>query len=478
MEEMEDEEILKFVRECKKYSFYKSIDLKIAAVKSEENNSEWINLAIRAKLLPTKEYAEEVKLLEVRNFIIIQKIMEFNHFEELIKNITKGKFKFDKININTALSPTIEKLRFEYSETDTFRSNGFGLSEIENEERKWKIRLLRSSLRVPEALKDLNEIKKLINSELESNKVPYEDISDATKEFFEEEIIDRSFRYEYPFVRILAPIYVGLKGEFKENVLNAEITCHKEIKTEEVELSYILQKKTGEMGRNPREKFDDEDIIEDKKEKWFYKLEKTIKTQDATSARIFLILKEELVNEDRVLNPYIPYNPKIIAHKLFDRDCDKLKRRLIERNEAEGDRQANYFEQAVMTLLYMCGFNTEWIDFFESEGLDIIAVLPGSQRVIAIQCTTGDIGKRITPTLNKTKELKELLKVFEIIPAIFTCIEISEINKKDVASEGIAVIDSRRIKEILRMAKEGGPPEKVFDYINRLKGDKGSLIAF
>lgn len=450
----EDREMEKFINECKKHQeFWKSIDIKIAAIKE---NEKWINWLTMVQLSGKKLQLKE--RVEAKDFIMLHQILDLNldHLKELLRNLYKGALSIDNINIKyTFESPSFQYI--DYHKNKFIGKRLFGIN--------WGIYWLR---RYEKPLD--SDLREKIDEELKSYKRPYCNIRDALEDFF-----GKGEAFENPTTNMIAPFYVALRdSEFEEDMLSVEVESHKSIKSDELKLGWILYRGDDAKVRS-QEEFRSNEIIE--KGDNFYKFKKSITASDKTSSQFFLIMNEEPIDDGRALNPYISYNPKVVAHKLFDKDCEKLKRRLIERNEAEGDRQANYFEQAVMTLLYMCGFNTEWTDFFESEGLDIIAVLPGSQRVIAIQCTTGDIRKKITPTLNKTKELKELLKVFVIIPAIFTCIEISETNKKDVASEGIAVIDSSRIKEILRMANEGEPPEKVFDYIYGLRRDEGSRIA-
>lgn len=61
------------------------------------------------------------------------------------------------------------------------------------------------------------------------------------------------------------------------------------------------------------------------------------------------------------------------------------------------------FEHAVATLLYMCGFGTQWLDF---EGIvegapDIIAFCPEPELAIIGECTTK------IPDPNKYKSLKD-----------------------------------------------------------------------
>lgn len=300
MEEVEDNEISKFVGECKKYPFYKSIDLKTVAIRVDDDR--WVNIATRVKLLPEeKTTPEKEELLKVDDFAILQKIMSADQLEDLIKSLKEGTLKFD-LGVETPPRVKDKELDFKFIKgermKEDFSKYGFLWGESLPEEFEWKIKGLASLINsmdiFDERIVNWKKIEK-INLELKCHKEPYENLTEATKEFLGEEVIDlRGPGFStYPYIRIIAPIYVRIEqSKFEKDLLNVEVKCHKSIEPKDLKLGWILHEvKTIRR----QDVFCDDETIEEKE--WFYKLRKLIKTYNAPSVQFYLFLNDELVDK-------------------------------------------------------------------------------------------------------------------------------------------------------------------------------------
>lgn len=196
---------------------------------------------------------------------------------------------------------------------------------------------------------------------------------------------------------------------------------------------------------------------------------------NVSSAIIFIRFREDVFDRVVVNDPaMLLNNPRILAYSYFDENLTILRQYL---NGSKGTE----FEIGVGVLLHFCGFNVGAYGRVKGEKgtssiqeeIDLLAFTPFSNDVVAVECTTKDLNPRekISKLSRRVKEIRERLPEFLITPLIFTSCKKDLISTSDLTkanTEGIGVVASEEIQELLKMTEAQKQPNEVLGYLQGL----------
>jgi hypothetical protein len=108
-----------------------------------------------------------------------------------------------------------------------------------------------------------------------------------------------------------------------------------------------------------------------------------------------------------------------------------------------------------------------------NEEIDLIAFVPPSNYVLAVECTIKDldVNEKLSKFSRRVKELQERLAEFSIVPLIFTTLErrkISESDLKKANTERIGLVASEEIQHLIEMTRQQRQPNEVLVYFQNL----------
>jgi hypothetical protein len=182
-------------------------------------------------------------------------------------------------------------------------------------------------------------------------------------------------------------------------------------------------------------------------------------------------------------------NSRAVAYLSVDPGFDLLSSALEPNDRSDGSG----FERAVARLFGLLGFQTLGLanDKKLSEAVDVLAFNPYGEHVFAIECTTGslDSGGKLGKLYLRMMDLSNQLKEHRVQGILATASErhaLSSVEIEKAAQDRIAVLTSGDLKDLLRMASEGGAISSVLSYIggkipkpsrtgNPLRGSLGGI---
>ncbi len=204
---------------------------------------------------------------------------------------------------------------------------------------------------------------------------------------------------------------------------------------------------------------------------------KEVNVKDLTSASLFLSFRGNVI--DNIIlhdESALLQNPRILAYSHFDKNIEKLKAYLI----GKGKEPSNDFEKGVALLLHLCGFNSALYGQLGGiqEEIDIIAFVPNSNDVIAVECTIKDLDAngKMTKFSRRIKELPDELNDYNLLPLLFTALERKNISPTELDSartERIGVAAAEDIQELLTMAVAQKGIEEIMVYLRGLLPESG-----
>lgn len=437
----------------KRQKFYENIDVRIAAICHEET---WYNVRTRVLLSSEKASNVTVKKIDVGNFIILHESIEADEFLNLLENIDNDALEVDGL-----------KIKFFNGQTHHLHFEDWCSRNSERAKERWNIDwpLDLFEWRVDHKLRnELSYIFKSINQRLNCYNPPYEDVYEAVRENFG---LPESYFSKHDgrdsICSILIPDYTAIKEcTLKGTDFEIEVKFHNSINVDDLRLNLIARgKKTKKFHRD----FKGVSVATYPP---FKLIHKSLALEDIAEVIAYLFMKEREIDEPsdqrQTRNLKSTLNLRLTAHEAFDEGSERLLTWL----EGEGKRRSRDFEYSVNALLYMCGFQTEWIG---REGIfpdapDIFAFCLEPQSLIIGECTIK------IPDLNKVRDLKERaeslrqeLKI-EVYPIIFTCLEnLGEAIEKEAQRNHITIINSDKLKDLFETALKGQPTEEALNLL-------------
>jgi len=205
---------------------------------------------------------------------------------------------------------------------------------------------------------------------------------------------------------------------------------------------------------------------------------KEVSVDDASSVVIFLRFRSNTLDMRTIGDPSLLLkNPRILAYSHFDENLNVLKNYL--------DGKGKDFEIGVGLLLHFCGFNVGPYGQIKGiqEEIDLVAFVPSSNHIIAVECTTKDldVNEKLSKFSRRVKELQERLIEFSIIPLIFTALERAKISVSDLKKandEKIGVVAAEEAQGLLEMAGQQRQPNEILVYLQSLFPQSSEKFLF
>ena len=438
----------------KRRKFYKSIDVRIAAINVEDS---WYN--VRTRVLLSSEKATKLieRKINVGNFMILFENISADNFPTLLETINRDEVKVDGVKINFFDGKSHE-LSFDnwYRKSSERAKERLGI-DWPLDVFTWKV----SHKFQNEATRLLEDVSLRLNC----YDPPYEDVYMVCREFLElTEYQFRAYEGRESICYILLPNYLAIKNcMLQGDKLNFEAKFHPLIVHNDLRLNIIAK---GKITQKLQETFDKKHI---QKHRPFKVVEKTMVLKDTVDIQAYLFLKgqESKGPSDKryVRNLKTMINPRFMAHEVFDVNADTL----MEWLHGRGRNRADDFEHALTILLHMCGFVTEWLGYkgLAKDAPDIVAFCPVPNAVIVGECKIDVFQwKEIRKLKARAKELYQKLKI-DTYPVMFTCLEPNDVTEEVRAkalNESITILTVEEIDEILGMALRG---DRARDVLNR-----------
>jgi len=435
----------------KRRKFYKSIDVRIAAINHEDS---WYNVRTRVLLSCEKTSNLIQRKVAIRDFMILFENISADNFPTILETMDRDEVQVDGIKINY-FAEQPHSLSFD----DWYRKS----SERANE--RWSIDwpLDVFSWQVPQKPSDIERILKKISMRLKCYDPPYEDVYKIVREFLG--LHEYEFREHeggrYSNCYILLPDYLAIKDcRLQGNQLDFEIKFHPSIDPGDLRLSVITE---GKMIQRRQETFKRNQI---QKYGFFKSAKASLILENTVDVQLYPFLKggeNEGPSDIRyVRNLKTTINSRFMANDIFGASVEKLTNWL----HGLGKQRSDDFEHAVTLLFHICGFSAEWLDRgnLAEDAPDILMFCTEPQAVIVGECKTDVFGwKETRKVKDRAKKLCQELKI-DAYPAMFTCIEpndIDEETRKKAAYENITILSTQEIDGILKMALRGSGAHNV-----------------
>jgi len=430
----------------KRRSFYRSVDIRIAAVNVENS---WYNL--RTKILLS--YSETIDLIQrkidVGDFVVFSGNIKADDFPTLLQNIDQDKFEVDGNKIDF----------FAGQNHDLSYDNWFRASSERSRER-WNMEWPLDVFRWQVSHRFQNEMFRILENislKLNCHTPPYEDASKAIRELLE--LHEYEFR-QYDGGResgcmILLPNYLAItKCRLEGNHLDFEARFHPSVDYHNICLNIIAK---GKETQKSQILFTKKDV---KQRQPFELIRKRIRLRDIADVQAYLFLKDRESEGPSDIcftrNLKATINPRFLAHETYDTDAVKLREWLL----GDGKVRSDNFEQATTILLHACGFFTEWLGRKDlaQDAPDIVAFSPETQVLIVAECKTNVFEwKEIKKLKDRTKKLYQELRI-DAYPVVFARVKPNEIDeeiRKKARNEDVTILTIQEMDELLKMALRG-----------------------
>ena len=431
---------------------YKIIDLKIAAIRHDQT---WYN--IRTRVLPLAKGVPDRcdKMIDLEDFVVLHQKLNSNQFAKLLQDIETNDFKIDGFKINFFNDQT-PPLRLQ----DHYRGDSLKAREL------WDIEWPVDPYYWELSHKLTNQLTRIfdeIDKKLRCYDPPYKDIEEAIRDLLE--LPDYVFRHTDKNSKciILLPTFIAIEhAKLKGRTLETEMRFHEAIDPKHMLLSVIGY---------GRETYRYQENIEGgkiEKSPPYVSVSKSFKIKDVADAQLYLFSskrnKHGYCDQRLVRNLKSMLNPRIAFHEFFDEGSGTLFQWL----EGETKKDiAHRFECAVVTLLHMCGFRTEWLDYhgMAQRAPDILAFCTDPELVIVGECTTE------MPDRDKCKTLKERADNLEaefqanIYPIMFTSFPMTSSERNEFWRYDVSLVTPETLRKVHDMASRGKTLKEILSVL-------------
>lgn len=198
---------------------------------------------------------------------------------------------------------------------------------------------------------------------------------------------------------------------------------------------------------------------------------------DDVAVRVFLTIKGLAVNQLWIDDPSQRLHASLVAAEVFDKELGALDQYLLRgRND-----QAERFEWAVGTLLYLLGFRILRLGKGTpiEDGPDLLAITPGGH-VAVVECTLGhpDNKDKVAKVLQRSARAREELNktgfpASKVLPVVATPMPHEELQDAhaDCRRRGALLVDREALTDLRRRAKFAQNPDQIFgEGISALSG--------
>ena len=438
----------------KRRKFYKSIDVRIAAINQEDS---WYNVRTRVLLSCDKATGFIQRKINVGNFMILLENISADNFPALLETIDRDELEVDGVKINF-----FDEKQHSLSFESWYRKSS------ERAEERWGIDWPLDVFKWSVGHKLQNEMSRILDDvslRLNTYYPPYQDVYKAVREFLGlHEYAFREYDGRESICYILLPDYLTIKNcRLQGDQLDFEIKFHPLIDPSDLRLNIIgrgktIKRRQETFNRNQIQKYG------------AFKLAKaSLILKDTSDVHLYLFSKSR-ENEGPSVIRYVrnlktTINSRLMANEIFGADIEKLTTWLHGLGRHRSERAHN-LEHAMTILFHICGFSTEWLDLrkMAEDAPDILIFCPEPQALIVGECKTDVFGwKEMRKLKDRAKKLCQELKI-DTYPAMLTCIQpndIAEQTMEKARNESITILSTQEIDEILKMASRGRGASEV-----------------
>jgi hypothetical protein len=425
--------------------FYKSVDLRTAAVNCDNS---WYNIRTRILLSADESPGLCEKTIDVEDFVLINERLKADEFGSLLQKINTGQMEMYNLTINFFTYPPPP-----LNVQDHYRGNSLESKERWNIE--WPVDMYEWEQN-HKLQNQLSDIFKVIDMQLQRFDPPFKDVEEA--------IIDLLGLPKYHFQKhysrdsrcsILLPSFIAIESvKLEGNEFKIIARFHEKIRLEDLSLSVIGY---GRETYRHQENFEQAEVETFSP---FVRVSTSFKISDVADVQLYLFSKqmEKCGHSDQrsTRNVKSALNPRVASHEVFDPASAKLLQWLG--GKAKRDVK-NSFEYSVTTLLHMCGFRTEWLDFhgMAQDAPDILAFCEEPELVIIGECT------QEIPDINKYKSLKERTEKLHhhlrinTCAVMFTSLNASYDEQNEAWKYDVSFVGLDKLKELHDMATRDKP---------------------
>ena len=437
----------------KRMKFYKSIDLRIAAIRYENS---WYNVRTRILLSHIKPTGLTRRVIDVGNFVIFFESLSADKFPDLLKDIDHDAVEVEGVKLNFFA---------EVQHNLTFESWYDKSSERAKE--RWNINWPLSVFKWSVQHKLQNEIFSIVENaslRLNTHDPAYENIYEVVREFLGlHEYLFREYQGRESECYILLPDYLTIENSIlRGDRLDFEVKFHPLIDSNDLRLNLISR---GRKVRRLQKKFTRKQV---QKSGAFNSIKASLNLKDTSDVQMYLFQKSResegpSVRKD-ISNLKTAINPRFMANEIFGANTEKLKHWL----HGLGKRKSDDFEHAVSILFHISGFSAEWLDRgnLGEDAPDILAFCSEPRALIVGECKTDVFGwKELRKLKTRAMQLCQELKI-DTYPVMLTCLkqnDIDETTRKKAQSETMKILGSQELEEMLRIALRGGKPRDVLN---------------
>lgn len=438
----------------KRRKFYKSMDVRIAAIKQEDS---WYNVRTRILLSCDKATDAIERKIDADNFMILFENISADNFHTLLETIDRDALEVDRT-----------KIKFFVDQPHDLSLEGWYRKNTDRAIERWGIDWPLDVFKWEVSHKFQNEMSRIlenVSERLNCYDPPYENVYRVVREFLGlHEYVFREYDGgRYSVCYILLPNYLAIKNcRLQGNQLDFEIKFHPSIDTSDLRLNVIAGGKTI---KRRQETFNRNQT---RKHGGFKLAKASLNLEDTADVQLYTFLKgrenEGPSDKRYVRNLKTTINSRYMANDIFGASAEKLTSWL----HGEGKQSSNDFEHAVTILFHICGFSTEWLDRgnLAKDAPDILIFSSEPQALIVGECKIDVFGwKEMKKLKDRAERLFQEIKM-NTYPTMFTCVkqnDIEEQTKEKARNEHITILTFEEIDELLKMALRGSGPSDVLN---------------
>jgi len=424
---------------------YKSVDLKIAALKVD---GKWYNRRTSALFSPEIVSNEVARIVEVEDFAVFSNLADVRSvWGDLLDVATNGQFVCDGetihfTNIDDKRSANVV-YDYYYSRSSR-KSVEFGID--------WPADFFKCEWHLNE-----RGIQRIADNQIRCHNPPYEDVREAIHSTVH---ACKDLCSSGSILWWIFPTYLGIETcSLDGDDLEVAIEFHEAIDLGRVRASLVGR---GPEIRREQVQFREEPVMTNHTSILRARAETLL--ENVSSVQTYLFLDSDRpplpIDECETRNRRSRINERIAAHGLFDVGCE----RILDYLQSEQLRESGRFEWVVATILHFSGFHTEWIG---GGGLgevpDVLAFYPDEDTLIVGECTVG------VPDENKIMKLRDRAESLRLLNKQIRAIMFCRAERRMIETVAmpleITVVDGEQIREMFDMASRGIPTQQIFSYM-------------
>ncbi|TFH04796.1 MAG: hypothetical protein E4H14_13975 [Candidatus Thorarchaeota archaeon] len=305
----------------------------------------------------------------------------------------------------------------------------------------------------------LDEMK--LNADVRLNsKIRFDTVQELSKSYLGREIHVRSASRIYIEALSWTQIQQAL---FTGNQIHLTFTCPETLEPRiKIRAGFLLPDNDIRIHslrlKNPIRKQLDNDLVE---------IEKTVQipswAQKSESVNITISVEDDFPL-DNILVPNIgELNPTLHLMKSFDTAelSGRTFNKWIRSEDTSVGRKLDRFEYAISVLFISLGFVVVLPGPLGLEGIDVIAYLPDKRMALVLECSSGKVAKKAAGCLRAVKRLTKSISGTHFIGIAVTSGIASNIERTQLETDELKVIDSRDLDSLLALAEEKQNPYHV-----------------